>query len=355
VPPANSGTSTTFSAPGKDGRQPGVGHWVQARGEERAVVAERPADDGVGVREGRDAGDVAVRGQDAHLLAARCGHDDAAADVEGVDDRLEQDPGGLGGPRGLLQAPRQHGERLEVEAPPAQLALVDGREARGHDGHQPEDRAVGQQLLEGRADGRRGVLGQRAQQAALLGVVDAQQHERVPHRELHAGAVRGQQRHRDEVQDDQGAHRAARAARHVGRPGQEDAVDHEHQAEEVRRGDPRQAPGDLDDRGEGQVAGRDAREHERPDVEDLVAEPGRQPDRDHQQHPEALQVAQPLPDRDELAGGGGGGRCAHGRSPCVVGRSRHGWQPTVHAGLDARRARSVSGPSVLRRARAARG
>jgi hypothetical protein len=214
----------------------------------------------------------------------------------------------------LLQAPGHDGERLEVVAAPAQLALVDRREARRDDRDEPEDAAEDEQLLERGAEAR-GVGFERPQQLALLAVVDDEQQERVPHRELHAGPVGGQQRDGDEVDDDEVPHGAAGPAGDVGRPREEDAVEHEDGAEEPRRAVAGDAPRARDDDGDEQVGGDDPGQERGRGPEDVAGEDRGDGD-DHDQHvAERLHVAQALGDRDQLAGGdrrmdGGGG--AHG-------------------------------------------
>src|SRR5680860_1372391 len=77
----------------------------------------------------------------------------------------------------------------------------------------------------------------------VLGVEQQQRQQRMPQRQLEAGPVGGQQRHRDQVQKDDVADRAVSAARLERHPVEVHAVDEQHCAEQQQPASP-QAPPD---------------------------------------------------------------------------------------------------------------
>ena len=114
-------------------------------------------------------------------------------------------------------------QRLEVGPPLAKLALVEGRERGRRQREQPEGGHVeDRHRLE--LDGAAGHHIDRRDELRGLGVEDDEEQERIPERDLEAGAIGGQQRDRHELQVDEEADRALRAAGRVHRPGEVETI-----------------------------------------------------------------------------------------------------------------------------------
>ena len=102
---------------------------------------------------------------------------EAAWEVEGAHDVLEQDSGYRRRTLRVLQRDRHVGQRFELVLPTAQLAFVDRRERRRTDGDHPEHDDEHDKPVELGARQPRDVGGDAAEGATLLRVVHAEDDE----------------------------------------------------------------------------------------------------------------------------------------------------------------------------------
>ena len=150
--------------------------------------------------------DVAVRGEHGRRARRR---GDADQQPRSKSNASTTRRGGLGDPSAgsvtRLEPLGHRRERLGVEAAAAQLALVDRGEARRSRSPRPEHAGEDEQPLELRADADAGAGHGVGSAPPSCAVVDDQQQQRVPHRELQAGPVRGEQRDGDQVRAGSGS------------------------------------------------------------------------------------------------------------------------------------------------------
>ena len=243
-PSATMGATSRRSTPGMAAARTGLRMRIEAADGEQLLALPGRLDDGVGRHgRGRHRG-RAARGEDDHLVIGR-GDDEAARKAEVVGQALEDDLRLADRIGHLVESGADVDQRLEVGPPLAKLALVQGRERGRRQGEQPEGGHVeDRHRLE--LDGATGDHVDRRDELRRLGVEHDEEQQRVPERDLQPGPIRGQQRDRHELQVDQEADGALRAAGRVHRPGEVETIRQQRQRDEPVAEAREAAAGQLD-------------------------------------------------------------------------------------------------------------
>ena len=202
---------------------------------------------------------------------------------------------------GVVDLVHHSRQLLQIHLLPSQLALVRGGERRRAERNRPQGAQVEhRQLLEGAVAGERCNRVLDCQQPRPFRVRNDHVEERVPGGDLQAGPIRAQERHGDDMGQDQESQRALCPSRHVGRPRKEDAVQQQGQAHQQKNAVAPKPAGEARESGRRQVEKRCAGQRSQGDL----ANPGEgcagQRDEQRDCGPGRSQVAEPLRKRRQV-------------------------------------------------------